>query len=119
MHSETAGLNRERLAELYMELGQSGAEGVVCRAMEELSERLHRIGGECEPMNFNTIEKTARSMVGIADQIGMYSLANVAGHVQDAARQKNHAAVGGTVARLLRIGENSLTAIWDLQEMPL
>ena len=118
-HRENAGVNPDRLAELYVELGQAGAESAVCRAMEELSERLHRIHAACEPLNLNTVEKTARSMMGIAEQIGMHKLAQVAGDVQTAAAQGDPVSLAATVSRLLRIGESSLTGIWDLQELAL
>jgi len=79
--SEPAQLDAEKLEQLYEELGDSAAEDVVCRAMEELAvklaqtDRLYRSGQIAE------MRKTVRSMGAIAGQIGMGTLARVAGDV--------------------------------------
>ncbi len=114
---EPVRLDSDRLQDLYSQLGEAGAEDVVCRAMEELAvrlahtERLFRQDKLCE------MRKSARSLIAIADQIGMHSLSRVATDVTHCIDALDPVAIAATLARLLRIGERSLTAIWDLQDV--
>ncbi len=114
---ENVQVDPDRLGEIYEQLGESGAEDVVCRAMEELAvrlsytERMHREGALPE------MRKSARSLVAISEQIGMHSLAKVAKDVTACIDVQDMVALGATLARLLRIGERSLTAVWDIQDL--
>ncbi|SHL47725.1 hypothetical protein SAMN05444414_11573 [Roseovarius marisflavi] len=116
---ETVRLDADRLEALYLQLGESNAEDVVCRALEELaarlshSERCHREG------RLEDMRKSTRSLIAIADQIGMQLLARVAGDVTGCIDVGDRNALAATFARLLRIGERSLCEIWDLQDIPL
>lgn len=117
--NETVRLDSDRLGELYAQLGEAGAEDVVCRAMEELavrlahSERLYRQGDMAD------LRKSARSLVAIAEQIGMHSVSRVAQDVTYCIDDDDHVALAATLSRLLRIGERSLTAIWDMQDLSI
>ncbi len=116
---ENVRVDQDRLGALYAELGEAGAEDVVCRAMEELALRLShcsRLHG-CD--DFPGLRKCARSLIAIAEQIGMVVLARVAGDVIEAVDNGDTPAVAATLARLIRIGESSLTAIWDLQDLTI
>lgn len=117
MQVETVRLDQDRVETLYRQLGESGAENVICRAIEELAVRL----AHCERLwrmgNHGELRKSARSLVAIADQIGMTTLARVAGDVTHAIDAQDSAALGATLCRLVRIGERSLTAVWDLQDL--
>jgi hypothetical protein len=116
---ESVRLDQDRLGGLYTQLGEAGAEDVICRAVEELavrlshSERLWRAG------NWNQLRKSTRSLVAIADQVGMCQLARAARGVTRAIDADDPVAVSSTLARLLRIGEKSLTAVWDLRDLSL
>ncbi|MEP2028442.1 MAG: hypothetical protein ABJI96_07010 [Paracoccaceae bacterium] len=117
--TESVRLDPDRLGALYSQLGDAGAEDVICRAMEELAvrmahcERLHR------QSNWPELRKSARSLVAISDQIGMRMLSRVASDVTQAIDTTDVVAIAATLARLLRIGESSLTAIWDSQDLSL
>lgn len=114
--TESIRLDAGRLEDLYVQLGRTGAEDVVCRALEELAarlahtERCHRSGRR------NELRKSARSLVAIAEQIGMQMLARVARDVTDCADTGDPVALAATLARLLRVGERSLSQIWDMQD---
>lgn len=118
-HDEPVGLDRANLESLFCQLGRAGAENVVCRAMEELAVRLidlaplHRKGQHTE------LARRARSLVGIAEQIGLVTLARVAGDVSRCAAIGDEAALAATLARLERIGDRSLTAVWDIQDLSI
>ncbi|MEI4234591.1 hypothetical protein [Roseovarius sp. D22-M7] len=112
---ERVRLDPDRLDALFDQLGETGAEDIVCRALEELAarlshaERCHREG------RIEDMRKSSRSLIAIADQIGMSLLARVAGDVTASIDAGDHVALGATFARLLRIGERSLCEIWDVQ----
>ncbi|MEL7091678.1 MAG: hypothetical protein AAFN94_08090 [Pseudomonadota bacterium] len=116
---EPVHVDHDQLGTLYSDMGHIGAEDVVCRAMEELAlrmahcDRLYRAG------EMDELRKAARSLIAIADQIGMHLLARVAGDVTTCIDQSDPVALGATLARLMRTGERSLTAIWDLQDITI
>ncbi|MBM7067149.1 hypothetical protein [Actibacterium sp. 188UL27-1] len=114
---ETVRLDPDKLGTLYYQLGEAGAETVVCRAMEELAIRLHDLPRLLAEGDIDRLGKVARSLVGIAEQIGMMTLARVALDVSRCAGRGDDPALGATLARLQRIGDRSLTAIWDMQDM--
>ena len=62
---------------------------------------------------------TDRRVIAISDQIGMRMLSRVASDVTQAIDSTDVVAIAATLARLLRIGESSLTAIWDSQDLSL
>ena len=116
---EAVRLDPDKLGTLYYQLGESGAETVVCRAMEELAVRLHELSRLLDDDEIERLGKVARSLVGIAEQIGMTKLARVAHDVAQCANSGDRPALSATLARLQRIGDRSMRAIWDLQDMPV
>ena len=116
---ESVAVDSERLKALYAQLGDVSAEDVVCRAMEELAlrlsfcDRLHRTTALVE------LRKSVRSLIARADQIGMSAVSEVAVHVTNCIDQNDRIALAATMGRLTRVGEESLTAIWDLQDIPI
>ncbi|MDX5402662.1 MAG: hypothetical protein LPK02_10775 [Rhodobacterales bacterium] len=119
MQDERVRLDHDRLGELYAQLGESGAEDVVCRAMEELAARLAQAARMYRQGQRGDLRKSARSIAAIADQIGMLMLARVARDVTTCIDLDDSVGLAATLARLLRIGERSLTAVWDLKDLSL
>lgn len=105
------------MAGLYTQLGEIAAEDVVCRAIEELAVRLSHCERQWRASDLAALRKGARSLIAIAEQIGMTTLARVAGDVTASVDARDDAAIGATLCRLVRIGERSLTAVWDLQDL--
>jgi len=108
-------LDPERLEALFEQLGDTGAEDIVCRALEALAARLGHADRSFREHRIKDMRKDTRSLIAIADQIGMSLLARVAGDVIASIDAGDHIALGATFARLLRIGERSLCEIWDVQ----
>ena len=117
MHKETVRLDPGKLSELYAQLGEAGAEDVVCRAIEELAVRLSHCERLWRQDDMPNLRKSARSLIAIAEQIGMCAMAGVARDVTGAIDSEDQAAVSATLFRLLRIGEKSLTAVWEQQDL--
>lgn len=117
VQEEKVRLNSDRLHTLYLQLGEHSAEDVVCRALEELAVRLSHCERLWRAEDWDALRKSARSLIAIADQIGMVELARVAGDVTNSIDASDMAALGATLFRLIRVGERSLMAIWDLQDL--
>lgn len=114
---EPVRLERGRLAALYMSVGEAQAEEIICRAMEELAMRLALMERAYAAGEFAALSKGARGLVAIADQVGMTGLARVAGDVALCAERRDGTALGATLARLMRISDRSLTAVWDSADL--
>jgi hypothetical protein len=117
--NEPVGVDHDQISGLYATLGENAAEDVVCRAMEELALRL----AHCDRLHRNEewveLRKSSRSLIAIADQIGMTKLAHVANDVTQCIDEGDRTALAATLSRLMRIGECSLSAIWDLQDLTI
>jgi len=116
---EQVRLDAQRLETLYVQLGETNAEDVVCRALEELAARLTHAGRLYSAGRRDDLRKCARSLIAIADQIGMQLLVQVARDVTRCIEAGDTTALAATFARLLRIGERSLCEIWDMSDPPL
>jgi len=116
-HEESVRLDRSQLEVLYQSLGSVGADKVVSHALEEISISLSRGVKEYRETRLDDLRATMRGLAAVAQQVGMMTLARVARDVQELAFTHDAAALGATMARLQRIGEGSLVAVWDLQDM--
>ncbi|SPH23015.1 hypothetical protein ASD8599_03762 [Ascidiaceihabitans donghaensis] len=116
---EAVRVDHERLGALYTQLGEASAEDVVCRAMEELALRLSHCDRLFRKSDWVELRKSARSLIAIADQIGMSDVSRVAGHVTECIDTEDDVALAATLQRLMRTGEGSLTAIWDSQDITI
>jgi hypothetical protein len=114
-HSERVRVNASCLVELFASLGEARAESAVCRAVDELAAcisdlRRHAAAG-ADPQ----VVRSARRISTIAVQIGMSTLCRVARDVMVATSAGDRVAQAATIARLTRISDQSLVAIWDLR----
>ncbi len=117
VHKETVQLDPDKLSDLYNELGQRGAEDLVCRAIEELAVRLTHCERLWRSNDVANLRKSARSLIAISDQIGMTAMSNIARDVTLAIDSNDTSAMAATLFRLIRVGERSLTAIWDQHDL--
>ena len=115
---EHVRLDPDRIGALYYNLGEAGAENAICQAMETLALRLGELPRLTRAGDLDALGRTARGMVGIAEEIGMTKLAQVASDVATACARHDRNAAGATAARLTRIGDRSLTALCQLHMVP-
>ncbi len=111
---EPARLDRIRLEEIIVEFGETGAERMVGRALDTIAIRLNRCERAWRADDLTQIEASAQDLLTHAVQIGLISLERAAVNVVDAAQSGDPAAIGATVARMVRIGEASLMCAWDM-----
>lgn len=111
---EHVRVDPERLGQLYFNLGEAGAENAICQAMETLALRLGELPRLQKAGDVAGLGRTARSMVGIAEEIGMGAMARVAADVSETCKRGDLPAAAATAARLSRIGDSSLTALCQL-----
>jgi len=116
-HDEPLRMDAERLAGIYVELGEARAQAMVGRAMEELSVTLERIAGLVRSGRSAAVAQSARRIHDIAEPLGLCSLARVADDVARAAGARDMIALAATQARLERIANRSLKMVWDLQDI--
>jgi hypothetical protein len=118
-HNEGVRLDPDRLVALYSDLGEKGAERVICRATEELAARLREVQRLVDEGNGAAMQRSARLLIRVAEQVGMLTFARVAGDVLRATDAGDASAQAATLARLVRIGDRSLNAFWDLRDQTL
>ncbi len=118
-HEESVRLDRSQLEVLYQSLGPIGADKVVSHALEEIAVSLSRAGKEYREGRLDDLRLSVRGLIAVAQQVGMTTLARVGRDVLELSTSHDAAAFGATMARLERIGETSLVAVWDLQDMSL
>lgn len=113
-HDETVHLDPDKLGALYRDLGPRQTEVVLTRALEEIGQRIEALPEPYQEGRWAELARRARSLIAIADQIGMSKLARVAGDVAICAERCEAPALGACLARLDRIAQNSLAAIYDM-----
>lgn len=113
--AELVELEGERLGALAADLGEVRAERVLSRAMEEIGVRLARVQAAYHSGDESRLKKHAQGLAAIAGQIGMNDLVRVARDMADLTERVDPAAQAAVAARLSRVAEDSMLAIWDVK----
>ncbi|WP_295045798.1 hypothetical protein [uncultured Paracoccus sp.] len=111
--SEPVRVDSRRLGDIVTELGETAAQNVIGLALEQLAAALT---GADKAVRAGDLSEAARQcdlLARLAWQIGLLSLAGVAMDLGFCADRKEKVAIGAVHARLMRVGNRSLTAIWD------
>ncbi|MAM61979.1 hypothetical protein [Maritimibacter sp. UBA3975] len=115
-HAEPVTLDRDQLEVLYRQLGPVGADKVVNHALEELAALLAGVAVDYRAGRMAELAANGRALAAVAQQVGMTKLARVARDVADVATGHDAAALCAVTARLERIGDRSLVAVWDMAD---
>lgn len=110
-------MDADQIETLCADLGPHAAEDVICRAMEELAQRLCHIQEIAVHGPRADLHKGLRALSAIAEQIGMNGLSSVARDVINCVELGDVIAEAATLARLARTGEKSLTSMWDHNDL--
>ncbi|MCV2445889.1 hypothetical protein [Paracoccus sp. DMF] len=106
-------IDLQRLEQIVRELGEDCAAQVIGAALEELARALRRTVLAAQESDLGAVVNHADQLSRLAWQVGLVTLAGVAIDVGACAERRDATALGSTVARLERIGNRSLTQIWD------
>lgn len=115
---EPARFNPECLEELCLKIGEVRAEAEVAQALHRISEvlptvdALTRSDDKCFVVAIGQIAQDA-------EMIGMATLSRVARSVLDSHANGDQTALAATLARLDRVGERSIHAVWDLEDLTI
>lgn len=115
MPVEGVRLDSAHLERLYTRLGSAAAEDFLSRTMEDMAVQLAKLGRNHRAGRIEEVRQVALVIAAQADQIGMSIVSRVAGDVEELSTRNDGAALAATVARLGRVGETSLMAVWDMQ----
>lgn len=110
-------LDPDCLVALYAELGQQNAEQVLACAMEEMAVHISTMSRAAERNAPHRLVEAAEDLAKIAGHVGMTALAKVAKDVALCAVSRDQVGLSATLNRLIRIGDRSLTAVWDTPDL--
>lgn len=110
---EPVHVDARRLAEIVDELGETAAHSVICVALEQLAQALSDARRAATTGNMAELSARSEMLSRLAWQVGLTSLAGVAVDVAACAERRDGIGLAATLARLMRIGNRSLTEIWD------
>ena len=101
---------------LFVEYGSRGAEQLIAETMEEIAVRLVAIEHGLRDQRTADLIADVRALAELARRVGLTGLRMVAEDLETCLPRQG-AARDAVAARLMRVGERSLTAIWDLENI--
>ncbi|MDB6178104.1 hypothetical protein PAF17_11415 [Paracoccus sp. Z330] len=114
--TEPVKVDSRRVGDIVSELGETAAENVIGIALEQLALALQATEAALDADDLAQTVAHADRLSRLAWQIGLLSLAGVAMDLGTCAERRDLWALAAVRARLKRVGNRSLTAIWDRSE---
>jgi hypothetical protein len=114
---EPARFNPGQLEQLCIRMGESRAEAEVGHALQRLATLLAEVALLRRGGRRDDLEEVLAALIRDAQLIGMASLARVGRHVLDCLDSGDATALAATLSRLERIGDRSIHAVWDLEDL--
>lgn len=116
---EVARFDPGRLEQLCEEKGEAQAETEAAEALSTIGQLLRRIDPDASAMTDAEFFGKIEELHIAADRIGMSTLARVARDVQHCLAHGDPVAFSATLARLYRVGDRSIHAIFDLEDQTI
>ena len=104
----------EPIATIYRNLGTASAEQVVTRALGELALTMSGMVNRVKDNDLSDLSRQLRRLQRMSENLGLVSLATIAGDVQTCMETSDVTGFSAVWARLLRVAERSLTTDKDL-----
>lgn len=117
--SERILIDAPRLEALFRQMGDRAAEGFVMDCIEDISDRLAEIELATRNYSLTDVPFKAGRVASLCDEIGLISLARVAGDLGAAATRGDMVAYRAVWERLVRIGDRSLAQVWEMPGLSL
>lgn len=111
--SEPVRVDSRRVGDIVTELGETAAQNVIGLALEQLAGALTTADKAIRDADLAEAARQCDLLARLAWQIGLLSLAGVAMDLGCCVEKRDAVALGAIHARLMRVGNRSLTAIWD------
>ena len=111
--AEQIRVDGQRLGDIVNELGMMAARDLITRALEQLALTLRAVDLAIASGDLPAGADHAERLARLAWQIGLLSLAGVAMDLGGCAERRDLASLAAVRARLMRVGNRSLTEIWD------
>lgn len=111
---EGVRVDPDRVLRLAAQLGRIDAVHLIAATSQDLAEHFARIELAMRRRQPEQVGWAAVEVERLADQVGMIGLARVARDLQQCCRRDDRAAQEAVAARLMRIGERSLSAMVGL-----
>ena len=114
---EGARFDPDRLEVLCSQFGEHRAEQLVAQSLDDITHHLAALKASAQTVDLTAIAGPTQHLFDAADLIGMISLKRVASDVLECLDGSNDVALAATLARLMRIGDQSIRAVWDLEDL--
>lgn len=113
---EVARFDPARLEQLCRDKGEAAAETAAAEALSTISHLVRSMGAKAHALGDAELIEYVEALRVAADQIGMSTLARVARDVRDCVQACDRVAQAATLARLDRVADRSIHAIFDLDD---
>lgn len=114
---EPARFNPSQLEKLCDSMGETRAEAEVAYALARLASLLEQVSRLGRQGPADELRDVLTAVVRDARLIGMATLARVGDNVLACLAADDPIALAATLARLERVGDRSIHAIWDLEDL--
>ena len=111
--NEPVRVDARRVGDIINELGEIAAQNVIGLALEQLAGALGGVDLAVSLGNLADTVMHADQLSRLAWQVGLTSLSGVAVDLGNCAERRDLTSLAAVRARLLRVGNQSLTQIWD------
>lgn len=111
--------DEEAIATIYRNLGSKTAEQVISRAIAELAVAMAGITAQVRLADLSDLARHLRRLQSLAENLGLISLAQVAGDTRNCLELRDDTAFSAVFARLTRVAEQSLALRHDLLDQSL
>jgi len=110
---EQMTIDHQRLNNMVAALGEDAASRIIAAALEQLAVAMSRLVAAVDRGDLVGVGCDADRISRLAWQLGLVTMAAVAVDVGTCAERRDSGGLRATSARLRRIGNHSLTGIWD------
>ncbi len=111
--AEPVRVNGHKVEAIVGELGETGARNVIGLAVEQIAVTLSEIQRSAEAGDQAAVVARTERLARLAWQVGLVTLTGVAIDVGTCAEKRDRPGFAATLARLLRVGNRSVTEIWE------
>ncbi|OCX66834.1 hypothetical protein BFP70_01010 [Thioclava sp. SK-1] len=116
---ETVRIDSDRIVALYSQMGQHAAERLMSKAIEDLAVQMVAVDVAIREGRQEAFGRAIDTLIPLATQVGMSKLVRIAQDLRAAVAAQDAVARDALLARLVRIGDRSLSEVWGIQDMSL